>query len=183
MKNYAGNRLSPWLGHLMVSRQETARPLLTAGEVMQLPSADELVLVSGIPPIRAKKARYYEDRRLAARIMPPPSLGQGGLGGRPASRPCDWNHPPVPSPVHLVANGSAAVSRQEKTGDHANAGIRREPALPEHESVVFEQQSSREFVPTEDEPDDEPARAQVLRQRMNGVARQAAMDPDDGISL
>jgi type IV secretion system protein VirD4 len=37
MKNYAGHRLSPWLGHLMVSRQETARPLLTAGEVMQLP--------------------------------------------------------------------------------------------------------------------------------------------------
>ena len=25
MKNYAGHRLSPWLGHLMVSRQETAR--------------------------------------------------------------------------------------------------------------------------------------------------------------
>ncbi len=49
MKNYAGHRLSPWLGHLMVSRQETARPLLTAGEVMQLPPADELVLVSGIP--------------------------------------------------------------------------------------------------------------------------------------
>jgi type IV secretion system protein VirD4 len=34
MKNYAGNRLSPWLGHLMVSRQETARPLLTPGEIM-----------------------------------------------------------------------------------------------------------------------------------------------------
>src|SRR5215831_1777207 len=25
MKNYAGHRLSPWLGHLMISRQETAR--------------------------------------------------------------------------------------------------------------------------------------------------------------
>ncbi len=62
MKNYAGHRLSPWLGHLMVSRQETARPLLTPGEVMQLPSDDELVLVSGCHPIRAKKARYYEDR-------------------------------------------------------------------------------------------------------------------------
>ncbi|TGV85497.1 conjugal transfer protein TraG, partial [Mesorhizobium sp. M2D.F.Ca.ET.145.01.1.1] len=37
MKNYAGHRLSPWLGHLMVSRQETARQLLTPGEVMQLP--------------------------------------------------------------------------------------------------------------------------------------------------
>src|SRR5258707_6973484 len=42
MKNYAGHRLSPWLGHLMVSRQETARPLLTPGEVMQLPPDDEL---------------------------------------------------------------------------------------------------------------------------------------------
>ena len=31
MKNYAGSRLSPWLGHLMISRQETARPLLTPG--------------------------------------------------------------------------------------------------------------------------------------------------------
>ena len=46
-KNYAGHRLSPWLGHLMVSRQETTRPLLTAGEVMQLPPSDEPVLVSG----------------------------------------------------------------------------------------------------------------------------------------
>jgi type IV secretion system protein VirD4 len=62
MKNYAGHRLSPWLGHLMVSRQETARPLLTPGEVMQLPPADEIVLVSGCPPVRAQKARYYEDR-------------------------------------------------------------------------------------------------------------------------
>ena len=74
MKNYAGHRLSPWLGHLMVSRQETARPLLTPGEVMQLPPTDEIVLVSGLPPIRAKKARYYEDRRLTARILPPPQL-------------------------------------------------------------------------------------------------------------
>jgi type IV secretory pathway TraG/TraD family ATPase VirD4 len=45
MKNYAGHRLSLWLGHLMVSRQKTARPLLTPGEVMQLPPDDELVLV------------------------------------------------------------------------------------------------------------------------------------------
>ncbi len=72
MKNYAGHRLSPWLGHLMVSRQETARPLLTPGEVMQLPPDDEMVLVSGCHPIRAKKVRYYEDRQLQARILPPP---------------------------------------------------------------------------------------------------------------
>ncbi len=67
MKNYAGHRLSPWLGHLMVSRSETARPLMTPGEVMQLPPADEIVMVAGTPPIRAKKARYFEDKRLAER--------------------------------------------------------------------------------------------------------------------
>ena len=33
MRNYAGHRLAPWLSHLMVSRQETARPLLTPGEI------------------------------------------------------------------------------------------------------------------------------------------------------
>jgi type IV secretion system protein VirD4 len=74
MKNYAGHRLSPWLGHLMVSRQETARPLLKAGEVMQLPSSDELVLVSGLAPVRAKKARYYEDKQLESRICALPRL-------------------------------------------------------------------------------------------------------------
>ena len=75
MKNYAGHRLSPWLGHLMVSRQETARPLLTPGEVMQLPPGDELVLISGVPPIRTAKAQYFEDPRLTERVLPPPALG------------------------------------------------------------------------------------------------------------
>ncbi|MGH1557447.1 conjugal transfer protein TraG [Caulobacter segnis] len=73
MKNYAGHRLSPWLGHLMVSRQETARPLLTPGEVMQLPADEAIVQVSGVAPIRAKKARYYLDRELAGRVAEPPS--------------------------------------------------------------------------------------------------------------
>ncbi len=72
MKNYAGSRLSPWLGHLMISRQETARPLLTPGEVMQLPPDEELVLVSGCAPIKAKKVRYFEDPEMQARILPPP---------------------------------------------------------------------------------------------------------------
>src|SRR5947209_3602386 len=99
MKNYAGHRLSPWLGHLMVSRQETARPLLTPGEVMQLPPSDELVLVSGIPPIRAHKARYYEDVEMKARVLPPPPpavASEGTSGGRPNRRADDWSHLPVP---------------------------------------------------------------------------------------
>lgn len=53
MKNYADSRLSPWLGYLMVSRSETARPLLSPGEVMQLPLTDEIVMMSGVHPMRA----------------------------------------------------------------------------------------------------------------------------------
>ena len=80
-RNYAGHRLAPWLGHLMVSRQETARPLLTPGEVMQLPPDDELVMVSGQPPIRAKKLRYHEDCNFTARAHAPPTLADDGYRG------------------------------------------------------------------------------------------------------
>ena len=81
MKNYAGHRLAPWLAHVMVIRQETSRPLLTPGEVMQLPPTDEIVLISGLPPIRARKLRYYEDRRFTLASLPPPALGRRHLSG------------------------------------------------------------------------------------------------------
>ncbi|WP_116092562.1 conjugal transfer protein TraG [Sphingomonas crusticola] len=90
MRNYAGHRLAPWLAHVMVSRQETARPLLTPGEVMQLPASDELVLVSGCPPIRASKLRYYEDRSFTARLLPAPLLADGSYTDRPRRRGHDW---------------------------------------------------------------------------------------------
>jgi type IV secretion system protein VirD4 len=179
-KNYAGHRLSPWLGHLMVSRQETARPLLTPGEVMQLPPADELVLVSGLFPIRAKKARYYEDRQLQARILPPPKHGAGGdhTIKRP---PDDWSQQavtPTPAATPAPAPGDAEDS------DAANAGIRREPELPAHEAV--DPPPPREAEPETDtaEGDDEDnVRARTLVSRVRATARQASMDPDDGIAL
>jgi len=90
-RNYAGHRLAPWLAHVMVSRQETARPLLTPGEVMQLSASDELVLVSGAPPIRAKKLRYYEDDNFTARVLPKPQLREGCYADRPDSKPDDWS--------------------------------------------------------------------------------------------
>jgi type IV secretion system protein VirD4 len=90
MRNYAGHRLAPWLAHVMVSRQETARALLTPGEVMQLAPTDELVLVSGQPPIRAKKLRYYEDRAFSSRVLPAPVLGAGQYTDLPPKRADDW---------------------------------------------------------------------------------------------
>ena len=73
-RNLAGHRLSPWLSHLAVSSQETPRPLMTPGEVLQLPADAALVLVSGTPPIRARKLAYYTDRNFTMRCLPPPAL-------------------------------------------------------------------------------------------------------------
>src|ERR1044071_5016204 len=95
-RNYAGHRLSPWLGHLMVSRQETARPLLTPGEVMQLPLEDEVVMVSGVPPIRALKLKYYEDANFTSRVLPPPVLRVDAYRDKPAVRADDWSQTPPP---------------------------------------------------------------------------------------
>ena len=180
MKNYAGHRLSPWLGHLMVSRQETARPLLTPGEVMQLAPDDELVLVSGCPPIRAQKARYYEDRQLRERVLPPPKPNHDAVGHRPAD---EWSKRPLPASV-LGVNERVQAKPDQPVDDPAIGGIRREPELPEHEEVAPERTPPvPEFAFSDEEPDDEVQRAIVLRRQVSSVARQAAMDPGDGIDL
>jgi type IV secretion system protein VirD4 len=85
-RNYAGHRLAPWLSHVMVSSQETQRSLITPGEVMQLPPDDEVVMISGVPPIRAKKLRYYDDANFAPRLGPPPKAP-----ALPKLRPDDWS--------------------------------------------------------------------------------------------
>lgn len=73
LTNLSGKRLSVWLNHKAVARQETPRPLLTPGEVLQLPAGEALIFVSGLPPIRAKKLRAYEDRNFIARTLPAPA--------------------------------------------------------------------------------------------------------------
>ena len=184
MKNYAGHRLSPWLGHLMVSRQETSRPLLTTGEVMQLPPTDELVLVSACHPIRAKKAQYYEDRRLKARILKLHSLtnvSEGTSGDRPDQEADDWSALPLQA---SDADAAGSIAGLLSDADSENGGIRREPTLPDHEAIVLEApKPSLEFALLDDEPDDEAVGAQTMRQRFGSVARQAALDPDDGLPL
>ena len=37
---------------------------------MQLASTDEIVMVSGAPPVLAKKLRYFEDRNFTRRVLP-----------------------------------------------------------------------------------------------------------------
>lgn len=89
--NLSGKRLSAWLPHTTISEQETPRPLLTPGEVMQLPQDEALVLVSGVPPIRAHKLRYYADRNLLARCLPAPTQEEHAIIDTPSARGDDWS--------------------------------------------------------------------------------------------
>ena len=190
MKNYAGHRLSPWLGHLMVSRSETARPLMTPGEVMQLPATDEIVMVAGAPPIRAKKARYFEDRRLAERILPTPKQSEQTT----IPKPDDWS---ALAPVHSSASvadaslgdekASANVARTDGNAedDPANAGLRREPGLEWHKDIAPEpiKPAVNEFDPETDQRDDDAIRVRALVRNVRSIARQVSLDPGDGMEL
>ena len=176
MKNYAGHRLSPWLGHLMVSRQETARPLLTPGEVMQLPPADEIIMVAGTSPIRAKKVRYYEDRRFQVRILPPPSKAE------PAETEKDeWSTLPLPPKPALHTNTSRIASDEEDTTESER---RRQPELSRTQPVEKKAPIENEFeIDPLDDDQEEAARNSRMKRTMQRVARQVSLDPKDGMEL
>jgi type IV secretion system protein VirD4 len=170
MRNYAGHRLAPWLGHLMVSKAESARALLTPGEIMQLPPDQEIVMLAGMAPILAQKAQYFRDPRLMRRILPPPAPGRFDVAD---------------------ANGWAA---------RAASAAAPVPQAPTERNLDGEGPDPRTLSPTLDPPlaqpdpgefdfDDHPLEdltaleARRLDRRLAGAARQAAMDPDDGVEL
>ncbi|MBS0483519.1 MAG: conjugal transfer protein TraG [Proteobacteria bacterium] len=176
MKNYAGHRLSPWLGHLMVSRSETARQLLTPGEIMQLPPSDEIVMVAGTPPIRAKKARYYEDARFRERLLPPPELK------RPDKpRPDDWTSLPVPARPEALDAQPADLSDDEDTTDSER---RLQPELSRAKPVEKKEPIANEFeIELPDDADEDVMRNRRMIRQVQGIARQVALDPNDGMDL
>jgi type IV secretion system protein VirD4 len=87
-RNFSGRRFSAWLSHTTISHQETARPLLTPGEILQLPQDESLIFLSGIPPIRARKLHYFRDRNFLKRCLPAPAQKADCETGKAASH--DW---------------------------------------------------------------------------------------------
>jgi type IV secretion system protein VirD4 len=168
LKNYAGNRLSPWLGHLMISKQETGRPLLTPGEVMQLPPDDEIVLVAGRAPIRAKKIRYFEDPELMARVLPaPPLLGVNAGSAAPKEGVQESVPTSRQSPGRSAASDDEALARDTTAIEHQRPELPRREPRPD---FAFE-----EF---DNDRDVSPGYGPSLR-----IARQAALDPGDELGM
>jgi type IV secretion system protein VirD4 len=176
MKNYAGHRLSPWLGHLMVSRSETARPLLTPGEIMQLAPTDEIIMIAGMPPIRAKKARYYQDPRFKERLLPPPMLTTAARG-----KIDDWTSLPRPAPAMIADPGAGAQGADEDT---TGSERRQQPELRRTEPAERKPPLENEFeIDAERDDDGEASRNRQMTRLMQGVARQVSLDPNDGMDL
>ncbi len=175
-RNYAGHRLAPWLGHLMVSRQETARPLLTPGEVMQLPPDDAVVMVAGLPPVRARKIRYYDDPNFAKRVIAPPALAGERYADVPAARSDDWSGLAVPAMVE-----SASVAGADE-GFVDDGGLQKQPELSEV-AVPVDGPSADDLMTVLDDDDGPVVRVDRIDPRLQQSARLAALDPDDGIAL
>lgn len=175
-RNYAGHRLAPWLGHLMVSRQETARPLLTPGEVMQLPSDEAVVMLSGLAPICAKKLRYFTDANFQSRVQPAPRLQPGRYADAPAPRADDWSGLAVPAAVDASAADLSDEEAIEDGGQRRQHELAELAQLPDHDGLA----SDLLLLDEDDIPTPFPTQPDPRLQR---VARLAALDPDDGIAL
>jgi len=160
----------------MVSRQETARPLLTPGEVMQLPSDEAVVMVGGSPPVKAKKLRYYADANFKQRVLPPPVLADGKYSDAPPARPNDWSGLAIPDvPVASAVTGDGF-------GNADDGGPRRQPELSETVTYNAElEHPANDLLLLDDElPLPFPNQLDPAMQR---TARLASLNPNDGIEL
>ncbi len=175
MKNYAGHRLSPWLGHVMVSRSETPRPLLTPGEIMQLPPADEILMVAGIPPIRAKKARYFTDKRFMERVLPPPTTAR-----LPEARRDEWT---IWATNEAAAPASIPIQSPQVAASISGPERRKVPELAPPQKPKAPETIPLDFGPATSELEDRVKRLQGLQRTQQQTARQASLDPNDGIDL
>lgn len=159
-KNYTGHRLSPWLPHMMVSRQETQRALLTPGEIMQLPATDEIVMVSGAPPVRARKLRYFEDGNFTARVLPAASIVRPSVAGSH-----DW--------VGCVLCPPLATFRTRTEDPEGDGGLGLKPELGETSARLPDD------LAAEIAPDDEEDIAPDQEGQLRNVRRAVAMDQGD----
>ncbi|MGD9799623.1 MAG: conjugal transfer protein TraG [Parvularculaceae bacterium] len=176
-RNYAGHRLAPWLAHVMVSRQETARPLLTPGEAMQLPADEAIDMVAGSPPIRAKKLQYYNDRNFTSRRLAPVMIDAkaGAYPDAPAARANDWTGVTAKfEPLLAIEDEDDAKT---PTGDD-ESGLQRTPELdpkPAPRGVT----ADAEAAPHDD--GDDLAAAKRFERLTFENARRAGLDRGNGM--
>lgn len=162
-RNFSGGRLSPWLGHVMESEQESPRPLLTPGEVLQLPGDEALVMIGGTPPYRAKKVMYYQDSRFKDRAwLPTPDSQAEQQAELPAKTESNWFKLATPQSIaaheeqitsttkeasQVVTESSAQGWEQELTGFAPDFEL--EPDFDVIDSAEKQEALAREQIQTQ----------------------------------
>ncbi len=115
-KSFSGSGL--FLSNRTESEHEYARPLLTPAEVTQLPQDDGVLLVGGLLPYRAKKVRYFLDRRFKGRDgLPTPDSPRAQARELSGKVRHDWQDVPSPRPA-------------EKDGQSREGGVEPRTAAP-----------------------------------------------------
>ena len=86
--------------------------------------------------------------------------------------------------LNAATDPVAAPDEEEMDKAAGEGGIRREPALPEHEAVLpARSPPPNEFDFTERRDDEDAVRNSGIADRMRANARRASLDPGDGIDL
>src|SRR5581483_8848031 len=81
--------------------------------------------------VRARKLRYYEDRRFTSRLLPPPALDEGDYPDRPPQRSHDW--------AGLTAAPVVIAAEEEEEGSGGGEGSlsqERHPGLAEEQALL-----------------------------------------------
>jgi type IV secretion system protein VirD4 len=190
---YTGHRLAPWLGHVMVSDQESARPLMDAAEVCKLPANDSILFVAGFPPFKAKRLKYYEHPVLSERAaMAPPKLrGERPYPYRPRPHPNPWANRIIKDPAHVTdATKQAAMPPKNASAQSDSGGLSlgmstktvREVPDGERLELANEAESERHQEPDTASEDDAALRRQGLDEQEN-LRRQHRDRPRPSIPL
>ena len=104
------------------------------------------MLVSGSPPIRAKKLRYYTDPNFRDRILPAPILPDGPYADCPKARADDWAKRVAITDLRL-----AGGDESQSEADPGGLEQQRHPALGEE---AVKQPDSKEQAAQIDVGDD-----------------------------
>lgn len=180
-RNYSRPRLRKWLwgfrpGESLgsLSDVEQVRPLMQPGDVRELPEDEQLVFVTGHPPIRCRKVRHYQDPEFKNRLLPPP-VQMRGLDVPPQPSTMAWSaeehsagvmpgtvaDEPDTSEVSSFGEGASVEPPTESDvpSDHANEW---EAADFDEEAVntLFNQNPANEpasALPATNEPADDDA--------------------------
>ena len=141
---------------------------------MQLSPNEAIVMVSGVPPVRALKVRYYEDPQFRSRVLRPAGNAPVNL----VAHQDDWSvRPPIAPSVELL------TALKRKVRDR-NGGHSREPELPGNEKLVINSPRSEiEYDADPDDADADAVQARALNGSLPGLARAVSLDPDDDMGL